>query len=749
MKKILLITLFFLLALMLFSCSPGSIDIHIVPAGAGTVEQVDNGDGTITLTAIPNEGYRFDQWTGDFESYVNAYPVPVDGSMSITANFVEHVIEEITYDFETGDTSGWTLGGAEDPHVQTDYNPDGSTYAVQFGQVETDGTTDDTAPIDRLEESWMEVTNISLTNGTISFDYKVSTENVLFDYLAFYLYEEGSYDDYDYVSKFGGVEDWTNYVYEVPEDGTYNIRFRYRKDSIYSQEMDCVWINNISFVSMPPVPEITVSGAEDGGSMTRKVVADEPANIKFNISNVGKDTLYLEEADVSNGDFTVTQPDSFELAPGESTELILTITLGVDETADTDIKIYSNDSDETPYDISLTVEGVDQAPGWLFMMYMDGDNNLESLLWGDINEIEYGLHQMDPALAAQVHVIVLWDGCASYTSNGPDGGMLYELGPEDNENTILSANTVELTDGWFTNGDEIDVGDGDTITEFLNYCENRYPAMMNRVLIMSNHGGGVRSREVPDRYGWSDNDSGSHLYTNEIQQGIMGAGFNSSNKLSLIGHDACIMAAVEEAYEYKDVAEFFVASPENEGGDGWEFDDWMPNMSMDTDPMALSQIIVESYRDDIGGSQTLTATNLSEVGQLKIDMDNLAEQLYAEGTSAQSYFSTETNGNFCLYMGEFLKGIANDSGASSGLTAAANTALTQLGQSIVYAWSGPYNAGPYDGPGTTVQEGLVIEKSSHDWYTTDPVGEYGELDFCTTTDDGTINTWTELLNEWY
>ncbi len=742
MKKFLLIALFFLLALMLFSCSPGSIDIHIVPAGAGTVEQVDNGDGTITLTAIPNEGYMFDQWTGDFESYVNAYPVPVDGSMSVTANFVEYApVSIVNDDFETGDFSKnpYTLGGDADPFIQSDDVSEGS-YAVRFGDI------------DNNQQSYFQLEDVTVgADTTITFDVKVDSEtNSWAVYDGFQFYINGTLiDEWDEDE----CIDWTSFEHTIVDEGIYTIKWAYDKDGTQSGGEDTAWVDNIVFngdLSIePPVPEITVSGVEDGGSMTRKVVADEPANIKFSISNVGKDTLYLGEVDVTNSAFTVTQPESMELAPGESTELTLTITVGVDETVETDIAIYSNDSDETPYDISLTVEGVDQAPGWLFMMYMDGDNNLESLLWGDINEMEYGLYQMDSTLAAEVHVIVLWDGCASYTSEGPDGGMLYELGPEDNENTTLSANTVELPDGWFTNGDEIDVGDGDTITSFLTYCENRYPAMMNRVLIMSNHGGGVRSREVPDRYGWSDNDSGSHLYTNEIQQGIMGAGFNSSNKLSLIGHDACIMAAVEEAYEYKDVAEFFVASPENEGGDGWEFDDWMPNMSMDTDPMALSQIIVESYRDDIGGSQTLTATNLSEVGQLKIDMDNLAEQLYAEGTSAQSYFSTETNGNYCLYMGKFLKGIANDSGASSALSTAADTALTQLGNTIVYAWSGPYNAGPYDGPGTTVQEGLVIEKSSHDWYTTDPVGEYGELDFCTTTDDGTINTWTELLNAWY
>jgi uncharacterized repeat protein (TIGR02543 family) len=79
---------------------------------------------------------------------------------------------------------------------------------------------------------------------------------------------------------------------------------------------------------------------------------------------------------------------------------------------------------------------------WLILMYQDGDVNISSLLWKDVNEMEkglYNLQQADSNLYDKVKVVVLWDGSSSNDSK------LYELGPEASENTTISSNTIDLT----------------------------------------------------------------------------------------------------------------------------------------------------------------------------------------------------------------------------------------------------------------------------------------------------------------
>jgi hypothetical protein len=731
MKKYLIIILSLLVGLMMFSCTPGSINITIEPEGAGTVEQVNNEDGTITLIATANENYRFECWRqeGKDDVFYNNCPFTMDGNMNITAVFSEFVIQETTYDFEPGNIGGWSLGGAEEPHVQTDYNPADSTYALQFGQVEpTPGG--ESVPISNGQVSYIEMEGITLTQGTdLTFDYKVSSEDG-WDGMNVYLNGDMTEDN-----EISGEIDWTTYSYEIPEDGTYTLKIEYYKDSVYSDGMDCMWVDNISMTSMPPTPKISVAGVNNGDIYSRKVLADEPAELKFNIKNNGGADLHLSPISLSNNKFFIDkQPDSV-IAPGENSDLILSVTVGDGESASTNVSFLNSDHENNPFSFDIDVEGIEGGSGWLFMMYMAGDNNLESLLWGDVNECEVGLNEMDPALRDIVHVIVLWDGI-----NAPDN-KLYELGPDPNgtpgnEGTTLGPNTVELTDGWFTG--ELNMADGNTITEFVNYCRNKYPGM-NDVLILSDHGAGVKSPDGRMRAGWGD--EGDTLYTNETAQALIDAGCESM-PLKIIGQDACLMGMVEEAHEYRTVAEFHVASPENEQGDGWEFDDWMPDMTLTSLPRDVAQIIVESYRDDIGGSsQTLTATDLSKCDALKTAIDNMAAELYIHGTSSLLP-------SYGAYLGDFTKDIANNTSLDQDLRDAAEDVLTALGEEVVYGWAGSSIHGGYDGEGPVIQDGLKIETSSASWYTDQPYSDHGLIDFCSTSNDGIVNTWVELLEEW-
>jgi hypothetical protein len=299
------------------------------------------------------------------------------------------------------------------------------------------------------------------------------------------------------------------------------------------------------------------------------------------------------------------------------------------------------------------------------------------------------------------------------------------------------------------------MGNGNNLKELINYARNRYPNMENEVLIMSDHGGGVKSRGDLVRYGWSDDTNGGHLYTNEIQQSLIDAGC-STDKLSILGMDACLMAVTEEAYEYRNLADFFVASPETEQGDGWEFNHWMPQMTTSTTAEQLTIKLVQSYKynfdGNYGADQTLTAVRLSEMENLKTAIDYFAEKLYAEGSSSSLKNDISNTPHVYLdyqrFLGFYCDRVLNGS-YSSTLQNAAQNVKDALGNAVVYAWADTNHGGGYYGYGSSVENGLLIVTADYSWYTDSAYYDYGRLDFCTTSNDGVVNTWRELLSSWY
>lgn len=78
---------------LLIGCGPQqySIETNIEPASSGSINIPDNGiykEGTsVNLVAIPNQGYRFDYWSGDAEGTDNPQSITMDKPKNIIAHF--------------------------------------------------------------------------------------------------------------------------------------------------------------------------------------------------------------------------------------------------------------------------------------------------------------------------------------------------------------------------------------------------------------------------------------------------------------------------------------------------------------------------------------------------------------------------------------------------------------------------------------------------------------------------------------
>jgi len=285
------------------------------------------------------------------------------------------------------------------------------------------------------------------------------------------------------------------------------------------------------------------------------------------------------------------------------------------------------------------------AAKWTFMVYLDGDNNLERDGIDDVNEMETVGSTQD------VNIVVLFDRAEGYTaSNGDWTTGRVALIRKDNDRGRMSSFDTDLntTHDW----GELDMGHPKTLTRFIRYGIKTYPAE-KYALILWNHGGGWRdlqlmdaaSRGLPvDQPGFrydpdehvrlrmlmgsqmsiqhgreicSDDSSHNVLYTREVR----GALEKIPQPLHLIGMDACLMSMVEVAYELRDQGEVLVGSQETEPAFGWPYHILLPPLvkNPDMDAADLGRVIVRAYKKFCDGRSfsrnppTQSAIRLSEM----------------------------------------------------------------------------------------------------------------------------------------
>ncbi|MBI9108054.1 MAG: hypothetical protein JEZ04_15000 [Spirochaetales bacterium] len=420
----------------------------------------------------------------------------------------------------------------------------------------------------------------------------------------------------------------------------------------------------------------------------------------------------------------------------------------------------------------------DMNEKWTFMIYLDGDNNLEDYALLDFEEMEKGLKESGNS--ANMNIIVLFD-------RKDDGALdtqwtdsrFYKIVPDVSD----GIDSTRLYPPGFD--PELNMADPETLTGFLKYCRDEYPAE-HYALMFWNHGGGARSIATnpvstveTSRHICEDVSSpGDYLFTDEIQQAVSAA---FPGGIDVISMDACVMGTVEAAYEFRDLAHYYVASMSNVNAYGWDYADLFGRMtSGGSGSEDLAALMVDSYRNSTSSrtDQSLAAIKTSGLSALKTRIDLLASVLYSADKKviledirdntvkffneayepeviAQPYYDLS---DFCYML------LSNEAYLSAEVTSAARGVLAGLEAVVLSAYGGSA-WGNYYGSGTDVKRGLSIffsngerqyNNASHYakqyWYTAldcSSRGPYGFIDFCTSDEDGIVETWRELMEAWY
>ena len=180
------------------------------------------GGATAVLTALPDHNDQFNTWTGGANSSSNPLQVSVTGDTTITANFAAR---QFTDGFESGNLLQlpWTTAGNVPWFVQSNV-VDVGQYAARSGVITN-------------SQSSSLILADTFTNGTGSFDFKVSSE-ADFDVLSFYV-------DTNLVAQWSGEIGWANYAFPLTA-GTHTLEWTYAKDPTISLGMDAAFLDDVN-----------------------------------------------------------------------------------------------------------------------------------------------------------------------------------------------------------------------------------------------------------------------------------------------------------------------------------------------------------------------------------------------------------------------------------------------------------------------------------------------------------------------
>jgi len=173
--------------------------------------------------------------------------------------------------------------------------------------------------------------------------------------------------------------------------------------------------------------------------------------------------------------------------------------------------------------------------------------------------------------------------------------------------------------------DELDMGEGDVLREFLIWATTTYPAQ-KRLLVIWDHGSG-----------WTKvaEDGGSYLMVPEIATAL--AEYRQATghgPLTLVGFDACLMGMVEIAAGLDEHTRYVHGSEAFEPNDGWTYDDFIPRLKAATTEEEMVQAVVhsyiESYRNDsvyTGYSVTASVVDTDRLPALEAALDDFAREM--------------------------------------------------------------------------------------------------------------------------
>ena len=263
---------------------------------------------------------------------------------------------------------------------------------------------------------------------------------------------------------------------------------------------------------------------------------------------------------------------------------------------------------------------------WAVYWYLCG-SDLESnggFATNDLSEL------MEVELPENVNVVIETGGSAVWQNDLMDADKL--------QRWLYNSEGLQLVDEQ----PSASMGEAQTLADFLSFAKENFPAEKTAVVFWNHGGGSVTGAAFDEIYGYDS------LTLDEMYQAFSSVWNPSIEKqpLELIGFDTCLMATVDVAYTFSDLAHYLVASEETEPANGWYYSQWVgalaQNPSMNGEE--LGKVICDAYYagcEEVGtqDNTTLSLTDLTKVQPLLDAYDTFGAEALAAACTDPGFFS--------------------------------------------------------------------------------------------------------------
>lgn len=383
--------------------------------------------------------------------------------------------------------------------------------------------------------------------------------------------------------------------------------------------------------------------------------------------------------------------------------LSLTACGGSNHTTDTTKSVNTTESNQTTEssqttnpaqdaDTSVVVEpdvtASDSSSDWAVYWYLCG-SDLESgggFATSDLMEL------MEATLPENVKVVIETGGSSVWQNNFVDASKLQRY--------VYDSEGLKLIDEQPL----ASMGDPQTLADFLSFAKANYPADKTAVVFWNHGGGSVSGAAFDELYG---NDS---LTLDEMYAAFSSVWEPSyeNQPLEMIGFDTCLMATVDVASTFTDLAKYMVASEETEPANGWLYSQWVSSLAEDPsmDGAALGKIICDAYYagcEAVGTEQntTLSLTDLTKVTSLLEAYEKFGSECLAAACEDPAFFSqfarvafgSENYGGNTKEQGYTnMVDLGDLARKSSSMVSSASEVIKALEDCVLYQVGGPYRS---------------------------------------------------------
>ena len=216
----------------------------------------------------------------------------------------------------------------------------------------------------------------------------------------------------------------------------------------------------------------------------------------------------------------------------------------------------------------------DSNTTWTVIIYGHGDSNLTLNLLEDIKEMITAGGSDNFKIILQADL----DTSEKEAFQGSDYPVEYR---DKVTRIVFDGNGVNFAEVL----PEQDLDDPNVLQEFLDWSLKNFPSD-RRGLVLWNHGGQWEG------FGGDNNDGkgsqrGVSMWTSDIRDAIKDTlNSNNKSKYDFISFDTCLMGGAEQLVDFHDLCDIYIANPEIDYGDGWDYASTMaylrsnPDLSM-------------------------------------------------------------------------------------------------------------------------------------------------------------------------